>query len=118
MKIIAATNRPDILDDALLRPGRFDRIIEIPLPNEEARKGILEINIKKMATSNIKIKSIIAATEGFSGADLKAMCVEAGMVAIRDRREKVLAKDFTSALKITEKMRKESESENTNTLYA
>ena len=118
VKIIAATNRPDILDDALLRPGRFDRIIEIPLPNEEARKGILEINIEKMSTSNIKINSIIAATEGFSGADLKAMCVEAGMVAIRDRREKVLAKDFTSALKITEKMRKESESDQVNTLYA
>ena len=118
VKIIAATNRPDILDEALLRPGRFDRIIEIPLPNEEARKGILEINIEKMSTSNIKINSIIAATEGFSGADLKAMCVEAGMVAIRDRREKVLAKDFTSALKITEKMRKESESDQVDRLYA
>jgi len=118
VKIIAATNRPDILDDALLRPGRFDRIIEIPLPNEEARKGILEINIEKMSTSNIKINTIIAATEGFSGADLKAMCVEAGMVAIRDRREKVLAKDFTSALKITEKMRKESESDQVDRLYA
>ena len=59
VKIIAATNRPDILDDALLRPGRFDRIIEIPLPNEEARKGIFEINVKNMSTSNIKINSII-----------------------------------------------------------
>ncbi len=117
VKIIAATNRPDILDDALLRPGRFDRIIEIPLPNEEARKGIFEINIKNMNSSKININSIIAATEGFSGADIKAMCVEAGMEAIRARREKVLAKDFTAALKITEKMRKESESEKNNPLY-
>ncbi|MAT49403.1 MAG: proteasome-activating nucleotidase [Euryarchaeota archaeon] len=118
VKIIAATNRPDILDDALLRPGRFDRIIEIPLPNDEARKGIFKINIENMNSSKISIKNIIAATEGFSGADIKAMCVEAGMEAIRDRREKVLAKDFTAALKITEKMRKNSENDKINTLYA
>ncbi|MEE3134945.1 MAG: proteasome-activating nucleotidase [Candidatus Thermoplasmatota archaeon] len=118
VKIIAATNRPDILDDALLRPGRFDRIIEIPLPNEEARKGIFKINIENMNSSKLSIKNIIAATEGFSGADIKAMCVEAGMEAIRDRREKVLAKDFTAALKITEKMRKNAENEKINTLYA
>lgn len=118
VKIIAATNRPDILDDALLRPGRFDRIIEIPLPNEEGRKGIFEINVKNMSTSNIKINSIINASEGYSGADIKAMCVEAGMQAIRARRKKVLSKDFTAALKITEKMRKDSESEKINTLYS
>ncbi|CAI8229767.1 MAG: ATP-dependent zinc metalloprotease FtsH [Methanobacteriota archaeon] len=118
VKIIAATNRPDILDDALLRPGRFDRIIEIPLPNEEARKGIFKINIENMNSSKLSIKNIIAATEGFSGADIKAMCVEAGMEAIRDRREKVLAKDFTAALKITEKMRKNAENEKINSLYA
>ncbi len=117
VKIIAATNRPDILDDALLRPGRFDRIIEIPIPNDEARRGILEINIEKMATSNIRINSIIAATEGFSGADIKAMCVEAGMEAIRERRSKVLAKDFNAALKITEKMRKEGSKDKNNVLY-
>ncbi len=118
VKIIAATNRPDILDDALLRPGRFDRIIEIPLPNDEARKGIFKINIENMNSSKLSIKNIIAATEGFSGADIKAMCVEAGMEAIRDRREKVLAKDFTAALKITEKMRKNSENDKINSLYA
>ena len=118
VKIIAATNRPDILDDALLRPGRFDRIIEIPLPNEEARKGIFKINIENMNSSKLSIKNIIAATEGFSGADIKAMCVEAGMEAIRDRREKVLSKDFTAALKITEKMRKNAENEKINSLYA
>ncbi len=117
VKIIAATNRPDILDDALLRPGRFDRIIEIPIPNDEARKCILEINIEKMATSNIRIKNIIAATEGFSGADIKAMCVEAGMEAIRDRRNKVVSKDFNAALKITEKMRKEGAVDKNAVLY-
>ena len=67
--------------------------------------------------TGINIKRIIAATEGFSGADIKAMCVEAGMEAIRSRREKVLAKDFIAALKITEKMRKDSDSEKINLLY-
>ena len=86
--------------------------------NEEARKGIFEIKVKNMSTSNIKINRIINASEGYSGADIKAMCVEAGMQAIRARRKKVLSKDFTAALKITEKMRKDSESEKINTLYS
>ncbi len=118
VKIIAATNRPDILDDALLRPGRFDRIIEIPLPNDEARRGILEINIKNMSTSKVKMNLLVSSTEGYSGADIKAMCVEAGMEAIRDGRDKIISKDFSEALKITEKMRKNSETEKINTLYA
>ena len=98
VKIIAATNRPDILDDALLRPGRFDRIIEIPIPDDVARKSILSIHTTRMATTRISMARLVEQTKGFSGADLKATCVEAGMAAIRDGRSKVSQKDFQIAV--------------------
>lgn len=106
VKIIAATNRPDILDDALLRPGRFDRIVEIPLPNEEGRKSILSIHINKMSTGKINVQQLIMQTKDFSGADLKATCVEAGMIAIREGRDKVSNDDFKKALGVISKKRK------------
>lgn len=97
--IIAATNRPDILDDALIRPGRFDRTIEVPLPNKNGRINILKIHTEKMKIDeNIDFESISELTEGFSGADLKAACTEAGMFAIRNEREKVISKDFMDAI--------------------
>ena len=97
--IIAATNRPDILDDALIRPGRFDRAIEVPLPNKEGRINILKIHTEKMKIDeNIDFESISELTEGFSGADLKAVCTEAGMFAIRNERKKVISKDFMDAI--------------------
>ena len=97
--IIAATNRPDILDDALIRPGRFDRAIEVPLPNKEGRINILKIHTEKMKIDeNIDFESISELTEGFSGADLKAACTEAGMFAIRNERKKVISKDFMDAI--------------------
>lgn len=97
--IIAATNRPDILDDALIRPGRFDRAIEVPLPDEEGRTKILEIHTKKMKIDEeIDFYSISELTEGFSGADLKAICTEAGMFAIRADRKKIISKDFMDAI--------------------
>ena len=105
VKIIAATNRPDILDDALLRPGRFDRIVEIPMPEESARKSILSIHVGRMATTRISMARIVEATNGFTGADLKATCVEAGMSAIRDKRSKVRQADFTKAIQIVAKKR-------------
>ena len=83
-KIIAATNRPDILDDALLRPGRFDRVIEIPIPDEASRKAILNVHLSAMNTKRLSTGRIVERTNGFSGAELKATCVEAGMIAIRD----------------------------------
>ena len=92
VKIIAATNRPDILDDALLRPGRFDRIIEIPLPDDKGRKTILSIHYDKMATSRLNISKLVELTEGFSGAELNATTVESGMIAIRESRVKVTQK--------------------------
>ena len=97
--IIAATNRPDILDEALLRPGRFDRTIEVPNPNQESRQRILEIHTQRMKLDdNIDFDTISAITEGFSGADLKAVCTEAGMFAIRSERKKVISKDFLDAI--------------------
>ncbi|HJL96551.1 MAG TPA: proteasome-activating nucleotidase [Candidatus Poseidoniaceae archaeon] len=98
VKIIAATNRPDILDDALLRPGRFDRIVTIPLPDETGRKEILSLHISSMSTSRINLKTIVEKTEGYSGAELKATCVEAGMIAIRDKRDKISQKDLIQAV--------------------
>ncbi|MCC7562681.1 MAG: proteasome-activating nucleotidase, partial [Methanobrevibacter arboriphilus] len=89
--IIGATNRPDILDPALLRPGRFDRFIEVPLPNEDGRKEILKIHTSKMSLSEeADIDLLATLTEGVSGADLKAICTEAGMFAIREERDEVL----------------------------
>ena len=99
VKIIAATNRPDILDDALLRPGRFDRIIEIPMPDEKARGAILSLHIKKMNTKRINVQRIVELTEGYSGAELKATCVESGMIAIREKRDTITQKDMLSAVK-------------------
>ena len=107
VKIIAATNRPDILDDALLRPGRFDRIIEIPLPNDEARKNILNIHLGRLKTSKFSISSLVEKTAGFSGAELKAACIEAGMCAIRQNRKSIQLKDVQlSIIKVSEKRNK------------
>ena len=99
VKIIGATNRPDILDDALLRPGRFDRIIEIPVPNYEARKAIFNIHSSKMSVNkNVDFEKLAVNTEGVSGADIKAICTEAGMFAIRENRTRVKMLDFTMAI--------------------
>ncbi len=97
--IIGATNRPDILDPALLRPGRFDRFIEVPSPNEEGRKEILKIHTSKMSLSEeADIDLLATLTDGVSGADLKAICTEAGMFAIREGRDKVIVSDFMDAV--------------------
>jgi len=99
VKIIAATNRIDILDPALLRPGRFDRIIEVPLPNREARLEIFKIHTRRMRLAeNISIEILADKTENMSGADIKAICTEAGMNAIREGRRRVTMRDFEEAL--------------------
>ena len=105
VKIIAATNRPDILDDALLRPGRFDRVIEIPIPDDSARKEILAVHLSSMNTRKISVGRIVERTKGYSGADLKATCVEAGMIAIRDNRSTVLQRDMLEAVQRLDKKR-------------
>lgn len=100
IKIIAATNRIDILDPALLRPGRFDRIIEIPMPTLEGRHKILEIHARKMKKADgIDLLEIAKQTEDASGADLKAIVVEAGMNAIRAGTHEVALQDFEKAIK-------------------
>ena len=98
VKIIAATNRPDILDDALLRPGRFDRIVTIPLPDPKGRKAMLALHTSKMSTSRLQMKTLVEKTEGFSGAEIKATCVEAGMITIRDKRNKISQNDMMAAV--------------------
>ncbi|WP_010478376.1 proteasome-activating nucleotidase [Thermococcus zilligii] len=98
VKVIAATNRPDILDPALLRPGRFDRLIEVPLPDFHGRLEILKVQTKRMNLKNVDLAVIAELTEGASGADLKAIATEAGMFAIRDRRTYVTQEDFLKAV--------------------
>lgn len=98
VKMIMATNRPDILDPALLRPGRLDRKIEIPLPNEAARIHILEIHAKKLNKKGlIDYESVAKIADGFNGADLRNVCTEAGLFAIRATREYVIEEDFMKA---------------------
>ena len=117
--IMGASNRPDILDEALLRPGRFDRIIKIPLPEEKARLKIIKIHTAKMAIAKgVKYKKMAAETDGLSGADLRAVCVEAGMGAIKNKRIKVSYKDFTLALeKIKNRLNETDISEPEGGLY-
>ena len=81
--IIAATNRPDLLDSSLLRPGRFDRLIYIPMPDKEARKNIFEIYLSRMAVSGVLPQWLAETCENYSGADMEMLCREAGMLALR-----------------------------------
>jgi len=100
VRILAATNRPDILDSALTRPGRFDRIIEFPFPDKEARVQILHIHMRNMnVDADVDVGTLAAKTPGASGADLKAICTEAGMFAIRELRDVVKQDDFNKAIK-------------------
>eukprot|EP01097_Dermamoeba_algensis_P003599 TRINITY_DN2482_c0_g1_i1.p1 TRINITY_DN2482_c0_g1~~TRINITY_DN2482_c0_g1_i1.p1 ORF type:complete len:391 (-),score=88.56 TRINITY_DN2482_c0_g1_i1:377-1549(-) len=100
VKIIMATNRPDVLDPALLRPGRLDRKIEIPLPNEQARADILKIHSAKIAKfGEIDFDAVVKLGDGFNGADLRNVCTEAGMFAIRADRDYVVEEDFMKAVR-------------------
>jgi transitional endoplasmic reticulum ATPase len=83
--VIGATNRPDIIDEALLRPGRFDRILEVPVPDNEARKQIFQIHTKKKPLeSNVNIDKMLEMTEGMTGADIAAIVNAAAMTAIKE----------------------------------
>jgi proteasome regulatory subunit len=94
VKIVAATNRIDLLDPALLRPGRFDRIIEIPSPDAEGRKEILKIHTRNMKLEDVDIDELVGMTDGLSGAELKAIVTEAGMFVIRRKGKAVTMQDF------------------------
>lgn len=99
-KIIMATNRPDTLDPALLRPGRLDRKIEIPLPNEQGRLEVLKIHASSVTKhGEIDYEAVVKLSEGFNGADLRNVCTEAGMFAIRVEREYIVQEDLMKAVR-------------------
>lgn len=98
--VIAATNRPDLLDPALLRPGRFDSLIDIPMPDEETRLAIFKVHTKNMPLKGVNLEELARKTKDFSGADIAALCREAGMFALRENinADTVEAKHFEKAL--------------------
>jgi 26S proteasome regulatory subunit T5 len=99
IKVLAATNRVDVLDPALLRSGRLDRKIEFPLPNEEARAQILRIHSRKMTVDDaVNWPELARSTDEFGGAMLKAVCVEAGMIALRSGRSKITHEHYVDAI--------------------
>lgn len=100
VKLIMATNRPDVLDPALLRPGRLDRKLEIPLPNEQGRLDILKIHASKITKhGDIDYEAVVKLSDGFNGADLRNICTEAGLFAIRDERDYAVHEDFMKAVR-------------------
>lgn len=99
IKVIAATNRVDILDPALLRSGRLDRKIEFPLPNEDSRARIMQIHSRKMNVNpDVNYQELARCTEDFNGAQLKAVCVEAGMIALRREATELRHEDFMEGI--------------------
>jgi len=110
IKMVMATNRPDVLDPALMRPGRLDRKVEIPLPNEAARLEIIKIHAKPISKyGEIDYDALAKLSEDFNGADLRNICTEAGMFAIRADRDYVIEEDFfKAARKIKEQKKLES----------
>jgi proteasome regulatory subunit len=109
VRIIAATNRPDILDEALLRPGRFDRFIEIPKPDEAARESIFRIHSRRLNLSeDVDFMALAKMTDGLTGADIRAIVMEAGMFAVRVEKEQIDLSDFQQAVKkITKEPKKQ-----------
>ncbi|XP_056157151.1 26S proteasome regulatory subunit 6A isoform X2 [Lampris incognitus] len=99
VKVIAATNRVDILDPALLRSGRLDRKIEFPMPNEEARARIMQIHSRKMNVSpDVNYEELARCTDDFNGAQCKAVCVEAGMIALRRGATELNHEDYMEGI--------------------
>ena len=109
VRIMAATNRADMLDPALLRPGRFDRLIEIPLPDKDTRVQILKIHCRNMHMGDVDFDEVADATENATGAELEAICREAVMMAVRHDSESVCMNDFMDAVR---KVRNEAVADN------
>jgi transitional endoplasmic reticulum ATPase len=100
--IIGATNRPDLLDSALLRPGRFDRLVLVPVPDAKSRKEVFTVHLKNMPLAkDVKKEELVQKTEGYVGADIESVCREAAMLALRDdmNAKDVKMKYFTESLK-------------------
>ncbi|AZH24866.1 proteasome-activating nucleotidase Pan1 [Haloplanus aerogenes] len=116
IRIIAATNRFDMLDPAILRPGRFDRLIEVPKPDEAGREIIFKIHTRDMnVNDDVDFEELADMADDASGADIKAICTEAGMFAIRDDRTEIYMDDFVSAW---EKIRAESTDDTASRAFA
>lgn len=99
VKVIGCTNRRDILDPAVIRPGRLDRLLRVPLPNKEGLKEIFKIHIKFMSLEKVNRDKLFSLMDGFSGAEVRAVCTEAGYFAIREDRTKIKESDFVKAIK-------------------
>ena len=111
VKIIAATNRPDILDPALMRSGRLDRKVEFPHPSEESRAKILKIHARKMnMSSGVNYEELSRSTEDFNAAMLKAVCVEGGMLALRRDSEVVTHEDLVEGITVVQAKKKQKHS--------
>mmetsp|Transcript_28488 Transcript_28488/g.41966 ORF Transcript_28488/g.41966 Transcript_28488/m.41966 type:complete len:487 (+) Transcript_28488:228-1688(+) len=109
IKVIAATNRPDVLDPALLRSGRLDRKIELPHPSEEARSKIMRIHSRKMNVGpDVVFEELARSCDDFNGAQLKAVCVEAGMLALRGGAAEICHEDFIEAISVVAAKKKGS----------
>jgi len=109
VKVIAATNRPDILDPALMRSGRLDRKVEFPHPDETAREKILRIHSRKMNVSGeVNYEELARSTDDFNAAQLKAVCVEAGMLALRRDSTEVCHEDFVEGITAVQAKKKAS----------
>lgn len=104
VKVVMATNRIDSLDPALIRPGRIDRKIEFPLPDIKTKRHIFKLHTSRMSLAeDVDLEEYVAAKDDLSGADIKAVCTEAGLLALRERRMRVTKADFSQA---REKVRK------------
>ena len=109
IKVLAATNRVDVLDPALLRSGRLDRKIEFPLPNEESRAQILQIHSRKMTVDEgVNWMELARSTDEFGGAQLKAVCVEAGMIALRNGHSKISHEHYVDAISEVQAKKKDT----------
>ncbi len=119
VKIIAATNRPELLDAALLRSGRFDRVVNLPLPQKDARVSILNVHTKNTPLSkNVDINYLSNKTDGFSGAELKSLVVEAAINAISENRNSVNKSDFVKSIETLNKKKNDSPVTNTQNSYS
>jgi len=96
--VVAATNRPEMIDPALLRSGRFERVLHVPPPDKPAREAIMEIHSEGMPLSTFSMKDILSGMEGFTGADIEAVCREAALIAMRAGKKKVTKAHFSDAI--------------------
>ena len=118
VKVIAATNRPELLDKALLRPGRFDRIVEIPLPNTEGREAIFKVHAKKMPLNkNVNFAKLAIITDGYSGAEIKAITIDVGMNAISEGVDVCTMSHFKNAISSIDAKRKGAQNNGPDRLY-